>query len=185
MEGCCRRAAALASRTKRAVVVLVGDVATDELQGHVDVQRAVPRQPDRAHAALAELRDNLVLVGRRRRRGRRRLACRWPAARRPRGRPASAGHESGGGRRCSWAKESNPESTQPLLRRYGPSAAIQRRIKPEQMTRTPQPAAPGSAAVQIRPMGWSRLVHGSGFLAASVGVLGGLQTLLASSAPTT
>jgi hypothetical protein len=47
-------------------------------------------------------------------------------------------------------------------------AAIQRRKLPEQMTRTPQRAAERGGAVQIRPMGLLRLVHGSGFLAASV-----------------
>ena len=73
MFGCCSRATASASLRKRAQLVRPGVAAgQDHLQGHDPVQLQVPRLVDDAHAAPAQLAQDLV-AGDGRRAGRGRL----------------------------------------------------------------------------------------------------------------
>ena len=66
MLGCCKRATASASARKRAVASVAGmGPGQDHLQGAGAVQADLPGLVDHAHAAAAQLAQDLVAVDRR------------------------------------------------------------------------------------------------------------------------
>ena len=63
MFGCCRLAAASASRKNRCDLVRAGQGAgADHFEGHVTIQARLPGLPDDSHAAPGDLFEKLVVA---------------------------------------------------------------------------------------------------------------------------